>query len=40
MIPIQDAETFFTDLADKVSALEEYSRPHPLSSKLAIATVK
>jgi len=40
VIPISDAETFFTDLAEKVSALEEYSRPHPLSSKLAIATVK
>ncbi len=40
VISIQDAETFFVDLAEKVSALDEYSRPHPLSSKLAVASLK
>ncbi len=40
VIPIRDAETFFTDLAEKVSALDEYSRPHPLSTKLAVASLK
>lgn len=40
IIPIRDAETFFSNLAEKVSALEMYSRPHPLSSKLAVASLK
>lgn len=39
-IQIQDADTFFLDLAEKVMALEEYSRPHPLSTKAAIARAK
>lgn len=40
VIPIRDADTFFADLAEKVSALDEYSRPHPLSTQLAVATLK
>ena len=39
-IQIQDADTFFRDLAEKVTALEEYTRPHPLSTKAAIARAK
>jgi hypothetical protein len=39
-IQIRDADTFFRDLAEKVIALEEYTRPHPLSTKAAIARAK
>jgi hypothetical protein len=39
-IRIQDAGEFFHDLHDKVTALEAYARPHPLSAKMAVATVK
>src|SRR5260370_15608905 len=39
-IKIRDADTFFSDLAEKVVALEEINRPHPLSAKMAEATVK
>jgi hypothetical protein len=39
-IKIRDADTFFADLAEKVFALEEINRPHPLSAKMAEATVK
>lgn len=39
-INIQGANQFFTALLDKVSSLEELERPHPLSAKLAIASVK
>lgn len=39
-IQIRNADTFFRDLAEKVMALEEYSRPHPLSAKVAIARAK
>ena len=40
IIKILDADTFFSDLAEKVFALEEINRPHPLSAKMAEATVK
>ncbi len=40
MISIQSADTFFRELAEKVSALDEYSQPHPLSAKLAVASLK
>lgn len=40
VITVRDADTFFQSLAEKVMALEEYGRPHPLSAKLAVATVK
>ena len=39
-IQIRDADTFFRDLTEKVTALEEYTRPHPLSTKAAIARAK
>lgn len=39
-IEIQDANSFFQDLAEKVSALSEFSRPHPLSPKVAVSTLK
>lgn len=39
-LQIKDADTFFQDLAEKVAALEEMNRPHPLSAQIAIATLK
>jgi len=39
-IQIRNADTFFRDLAEKVMALEEYTRPHPLSTKAAVARAK
>jgi phosphoserine phosphatase len=40
VVRIADANTFFRTLGEKVFALEEYGRPHPLSAKLAVATIK
>jgi hypothetical protein len=40
VITTRDADEFFLKLAEKVSALEEMNRPHPLSAKVAVATVK
>lgn len=40
IIPIIGADSFFGELAEKVSALEELSRPHPLSVEMAIASLK
>jgi len=39
-IQIQDADTFFQDLVDKITSLEDMHRPHPLSPKIAAATLK
>ncbi len=39
-IPIQNADTFFGVLAEKVFVLEEYAKPHPLSVKALVAQVK
>jgi hypothetical protein len=39
-IHIQNADRFFGELAEKVFALEEYSKPHPLSVKALVAQVK
>ncbi len=39
-IQIRSADTFFQDLAEKVLALEEYTQPHPLSTKVAVARAK
>jgi hypothetical protein len=40
VLEIEDADTFFTELEEKVRSLSDLSRPHPLSSALAAATVK
>lgn len=40
VVSIGGANAFFRDLTDKVIALAEYSQPHPLSSKLAVAQLK
>ncbi|QDU18460.1 SIR2 family protein [Urbifossiella limnaea] len=40
VVPNLDADTFFTRLAEKVKALEDYSRPHPLSTAAAVSALK
>jgi len=40
VIEIDGADSFFTDLEEKVQSLEELARPHPLSAALATATLK
>lgn len=40
IIKINDADSFFVELEQKVSSLYELDRPHPLSSKVAAATIK
>lgn len=40
LIEISDADTFFNTVSEQVKALEEFSRPHPLSTEAAVATLK
>ena len=40
MIPIESADKFFTELEDKLKSLRELERPHPVSTAVAVATVK
>ena len=40
IISIQDADSFFLELMEKVFALEDLSKPHPLSAKVAAARLK
>jgi len=40
MITIESADQFFQEIIQKVSALESLAAPHPLSAKIAAATVK
>ncbi|GAB4248205.1 SIR2 family protein [Deferrisoma sp.] len=40
IIRIADADNFFTDLARLVEALDQFSRPHPLSTEAAVASLK
>ena len=39
-ISIQDANSFFQALADQVASIEDFSRRHPLSTEIAVATAK
>ena len=39
-IPIADADSFFDSLEQKVRAIEQFSQPHPISVKAAIAACK
>jgi hypothetical protein len=39
-ISINDADTFFESLATRLEALEEYDRPHPLSVRMIVETIK
>lgn len=40
IISIKSADTFFNELKEKVSALEDISKPHPLSVKAAVVSLK
>ena len=39
-LPIADADSFFSELNRLVEALEQFSRPHPLSTEAAVASIK
>jgi hypothetical protein len=39
-IQISDADSFFEKLAGRLEALDEYDRPHPLSTRMAVETLK
>jgi SIR2-like domain len=39
-VPIKDANSFFVELDEKVRALADLQAPHPLSTKVAVATLK
>lgn len=40
VVPIDDADAFFSELRDKVLALQEYDAPGPDSVQVAVATMK
>ena len=40
LVPIRDADSFLSELAEKVVGLEDLQQPHPLSVAAAAATVK
>lgn len=40
VIPIDGADTFFQSVQQQVMSLEEFSRPHPLSTEAAVASLK
>lgn len=40
IVKISDADSFFSVVSEKLKALEEFSRPHPLSTEAAVATLK
>lgn len=39
-IVISDADSFFTDLADKISAIEQFALTDPVSARVAVARLK
>ncbi|MEA2561052.1 MAG: hypothetical protein QOH06_2556 [Acidobacteriota bacterium] len=39
-IEISNADSFFDALAGRIEALDEYDRPHPLSTRIAVETLK
>ena len=40
VISIKDADTFFQTVQQQVESIEEFSRPHPLSTEAAVASLK
>ena len=40
VVQITDADSLFAELVEKVNALREFDRPHPLSTELAVASLK
>ena len=39
-IPIEDADSFFHTVQQQVESIEEFSRPHPLSTEAAVSSLK
>lgn len=39
-VHISDADSFFSELARLIEALDQFSRPHPLSTEAAVASLK
>ena len=39
-VPIKDADEFFSSVRRQVEALQEFARPHPLSTETAVASLK
>lgn len=40
VIPIEDADSFFQTVQQHVESIEEFSKPHPLSTEAAVASLK
>ena len=40
MILIEDADAFFQNIQENVQSIEDFSRPHPLSTEAAVASLK
>jgi hypothetical protein len=40
VIPISDADSFFSELSESVLAIETYRKPHPLSLDISVARLK
>ena len=40
VVPIEDADSFFQAVQEAVASIEEFSRPHPLSTEAAVASLK
>ena len=40
VIPIEDADEFFQTIQQYVTSIEEFSKPHPLSTEAAVASLK
>ena len=40
VVRIENADTFFQDIQQHVESIEEFSRPHPLSTEAAVASLK
>ena len=40
VITIEDADTFFQTIQQSVESIEDFSRPHPLSTEAAVASLK
>ena len=40
VIPIEDADSFFQKVQHKVESIEEFRKPHPLSTAAAVASLK
>ena len=40
VVPIEDADSFFQEVQHNVEAIEEFRKPHPLSTEAAVASLK